>query len=317
MKVKDWFLDFGRGAALGTGILPGVSVGTVGIIVNVYDKLLNSISGLLKKFWVSFLALLPIALGTVISAVILLWGYSHLKDYAPFEIIALLAGLILGGLPIIVKEIPWKELKAADFVRISVGFVIAAGIGIVSALAGKFNWFDFGAAFMAPNENPYIYVVTFFIGFVAAVACLLPGISGSMVLFIFGLYNPVVALYSGPDSMIHNHERVGTGIILTLILFVGVVVGLIAFAKIMHNLMEKHHQGTFTTVFGLILGSFVSMFINKDTLPYYEGGNPWWHYVLGAALLICGCVLMLFLVKKKMSAQKAAEETNAEDSGTN
>ena len=51
MKVKDWFLDFGRGAALGTGILPGVSVGTVGIIVNVYDKLLNSISGLLKKFW--------------------------------------------------------------------------------------------------------------------------------------------------------------------------------------------------------------------------------------------------------------------------
>ena len=111
MKVKDWFLDFGRGAALGTGILPGVSVGTVGIIVNVYDKLLNSISGLLKKFWVSFLALLPIALGTVISAVILLWGYSHLKDYAPFEIIALLAGLILGGLPIIVKEIPWKEIK--------------------------------------------------------------------------------------------------------------------------------------------------------------------------------------------------------------
>jgi putative membrane protein len=216
MKVKDWFLDFGRGAALGTGILPGVSVGTVGIIVNVYDKLLNSISGLLKKFWVSFLALLPIALGTIISAVILLWGYSHLKDYAPFEIIALLAGLILGGLPIIVKEIPWKELKAADFVRISVGFVIAAGIGIVSALAGKFNWFDFGAAFMAPNENPYIYVVTFFIGFVAAVACLLPGISGSMVLFIFGLYNPVVALYSGPDSMIHNHERIGTGIILPL-----------------------------------------------------------------------------------------------------
>jgi uncharacterized membrane protein len=138
-----------------------------------------------------------------------------------------------------------------------------------------------------------------------------------MVLFIFGLYNPVVALYSGPDSMLHNHERIGTGIILTLILFVGVVVGLIAFAKIMHNLMEKHHQGTFTTVFGLILGSFVSMFINKDTLPYYEGGNPWWHYVLGSALLICGCVMMLFLVKKKMSAQKAVEETNAEDSGTN
>ena len=313
MKAKDWFSDFGRGAALGTGILPGVSVGTVGLIVNVYDKLLDAISGLTKKFWKSFLALLPIALGTIVSALILLWGYSHLKAYAPFEIIACLAGLILGGLPIIAKEIPWKSLKIADYVRMCIGFAVAAGIGIMSAIAAKFQWFDFGAAFMSPNENFYIYIVTFFVGFVAAVACLLPGISGSMVLFIFGLYDPVVGLYSGRDSMLHNHSRIGTGLILTLILFLGVVVGLVAFAKLMHSLMDKHHQGTFTVVFGLILGSFVSMFVNKDMLPYYEGGNAWWHYLIGALLLIGGCALMIFLVKKKQKM----ESNNAEDSGTN
>ncbi|MBP5092007.1 MAG: DUF368 domain-containing protein [Bacilli bacterium] len=318
MKAKDWFIDFARGAALGTGVLPGFSVGTVGLIVNVYDKLLDSISGLLKSFWKSFLKLLPIALGTILSAIILLWGYSHLKDYAPFEIISLLAGLILGGLPIIVKEVPWKELKIADYVRVSLGLILAAGIGVVSAIAGKFNWFDFGAAFLNPNENVYIYVVTFFVGFVAAVACLLPGVSGSMVLFIFGLYNPVVGLYSGPDSMLRNHDRVGTGLLLTLILFLGVVVGLLAFAKIMHSLMDKHHRGTFTTVFGLIVGSFVAMFINKDTLPYYEGGNPWWHYVLGIALLIGGACLMLYLVKRsEKKPQNSLEKENAQDSGTN
>ena len=349
MKAKDWFSDFGRGAALGTGILPGVSVGTVGLIVNVYDKLLGSISGLTKKFWKNLSILIPIAIGTLLSAAILLWGYSHLQAYASFEIISLLAGLIIGGLPIICKEIPWKELKAADDVRMILGLVVAAGIGVVSAIAAEKNWFDvtisheslnaglhnylytslpvlhrphqsrpwfdFGAAFENPNANPYIYVVTFFVGFVAAVACLLPGISGSMVLFIFGLYNPVVALYSGENSMLHNHDRIGTGLILTLILFVGVVVGLVAFAKIMKALMERHHRGTFTTVFGLIIGSLISMFINKDAWLYYKAGNAWWHYVLGGFLLIAGCALMLFLVKKTQKQEVSApeEENNAED----
>ena len=315
MKAKDWFSDFGRGAALGTGILPGVSVGTVGLIVNVYDKLLGSISGLTKKFWKNLSILIPIVIGTLLSAAILLWGYSHLQAYASFEIISLLAGLIIGGLPIICKEIPWKELKAADDVRMILGLVVAAGIGVVSAIAAEKNWFDFGAAFENPNANPYIYVVTFFVGFVAAVACLLPGISGSMVLFIFGLYNPVVALYSGENSMLHNHDRIGTGLILTLILFVGVVVGLVAFAKIMKTLMERHHRGTFTTVFGLIIGSLISMFINKDAWLYYKAGNAWWHYVLGGFLLIAGCALMLFLVKKTQKQEVSApeEENNAED----
>ena len=309
MKRKDWFLDLGRGAALGTGILPGVSVGTVGLIVKVYDKLLASISGLTKHFGKAFKALLPIALGTIVSAVVLLFGYSRLKNYIPFEIIALLAGLIIGGLPVIVKKVDWKAMALADWLRLCGGFVLAAGIGVISVLAYKNSWFDFGAAFLAPNENPWIYPVTFLVGFVAAVACLLPGISGSMVLFIFGLYDPVVGLYTGPASMLRNHERVGTGLLLTLVLFVGIVVGLVSFSKVMGRLMERHHQGTFTLVLGFILGSTVSMFVNNNLWPYYESGAAWWHYLLGGVLLVGGFFLLFFLTKRiKDEPEETVEE---------
>ncbi|MBO4541304.1 MAG: DUF368 domain-containing protein, partial [Bacilli bacterium] len=281
MKVKDWFLEFGRGAALGTGILPGVSVGTVGLIVKVYDRLLEAISGLTKHFGKAFKTLLPIALGCIVSALLLLFGYSRLKNFIPFEIIALMAGLILGGAPIIVKQIDWKAISIADVIRMILGFVFAAGIGIVAVIASKNNWFDVGEAFLDPNNNIWVYFLTFFVGVITAVACLLPGISGSMVLFIFGLYNPVVGLYSGENSMLRNHDRIGTGLILTAILFVGVVVGLLAFAKIMRNLEERHHQGTFTLVLGFVAGSLISMFVNHEIWAYYESGAGWYHYLIG------------------------------------
>ena len=313
MKVKDWFLEFARGAALGTGILPGVSVGTVGLIVKVYDRLLEAISGLTKHFWKAFKALLPIALGCVVAALLLLFGYSRLKAYIPFEIIALMGGLILGGTPIIVKKIDWKAISAGDIVRMALGFLFAAGIGIVAVIASKNNWFDVGAAFLDPNNNIWVYFLTFFVGIITAVACLLPGISGSMVLFIFGLYNPVIGLYTGENSMLHNHDRVGTGLILTAILFVGVVLGLVGFAKIMRGLEEKHHQGTFTLVLGFVGGSMVSMFVNHEMWAYYESGAGWYHYVIGGILFVVGCIGLFFLLKKSGQLDNPKQVENAEE----
>ncbi len=313
MKVKDWFLEFARGAALGTGILPGVSVGTVGLIVKVYDRLLEAISGLTKHFWKAFKALLPIALGCVVAALLLLFGYSRLKAYIPFEIIALMGGLILGGTPIIVKKIDWKAISVGDIVRVVFGFLFAAGIGIVAVIASKNNWFDVGAAFLDPNNNIWVYFLTFFVGIITAVACLLPGISGSMVLFIFGLYNPVIGLYTGENSMLHNHDRVGTGLILTVILFVGVVLGLVGFAKIMRGLEEKHHQGTFTLVLGFVGGSMVSMFVNHEMWAYYESGAGWYHYVIGGILFVVGCIGLFFLLKKSGQLDNPEQVENAEE----
>lgn len=305
MSKKQWFIDLAKGAALGTGVLPGVSVGTVGLIVNVYDKLLGAISGLTKHFWEAFKTLLPIALGCIAAAVLFLFGYSKLSDFIGFELICCFAGATLGGMPIILNEMKGKSVKPVSVVRIIACFIIAAGIGILSVIAKNQNWFDFAFAFENPGSNWWIYLVIFFVGVVAAIACLIPGISGSMVLFIFGLYNPIVDMFSlsKPNSIFNNHSRIASGLILLLILLIGVVLGLIAFAKVMKSLMAKHHDGTFECVIGFVLGSVVSIFVNNSVWSYYSSLRVI-DYIVGPIAFIGCAALFIFLTKRSLARKQ-------------
>lgn len=308
MKAKDWFSDFARGASLGTGILPGVSVGTIGLIVNVYDKLINAINGLRKSFKKSFLTLLPIAIGCLAAAVILLFGYGRLtawRSEAMFWVVACFAGVVIGGLPIVIKEIDWKSFSVSDGLRIGLGFLIAVAIGVtVVVLSSNSIVINVEGAFIDPNANWWVYPVTFVVGFVAAVACLLPGISGSMVLFIFGVYQPVVHLLTGSDSIIHNPANRIWRIVLLLILFVGVVSGLFAASKFMGKMMKDHRRGTYTMVLGFIGGSLVSMFINQDMWAIYPS-MEWFDFVVGGALCLAALVLIGYLVLKQIKRSQA------------
>lgn len=311
MKTKDWFKEFARGTALGLGILPGVSVGTVGIIVHVYDRLIESIDGLRHEFKKSFKTLLPIALGCIVSAVLLLLFWQKLaRPYFPFIMICVLAGIVIGSLPVILAEIKKEDLKPSSYIRMIIGFVIAAAIGVLSFLSAKFGWniFDFQNAFMNPFQNWWIYFVTLAVGFVAAVACLIPGISGSMVLFIFGLYNPVVGIFISQrdtngniiyPSIIQDSSRLGGGLTLTLVLLIGILIGFFAISKLMKTLLAKHHQSTFEIVLGFVLGSVVSMFVNNDMYGAYtnEFTAKWWQFLIGAIFLIAATTLMWNLIK--------------------
>ena len=306
--MKNWFLDFARGASLGTGILPGVSVGTVGLIVKIYDKLIGAIDDLRHHFGKAFLTLLPIALGCMASAVLLLLFWQKAASvYFPFPLIAALAGFVAGGIPLIISNIHRQEKMGMDILRVALGFFLAGCIGVLSYLsaAGVLPSLSFQEAFDHPYQNAWIFVVVLLVGFIAAVACLIPGISGSMVLFIFGLYQPVVNLYiSAGDgshvSMFHNQEMLVPGLLLTLILLIGVIAGLLATSKAMKGLLEKHPQGTYTWVLGFILGSVVSMFFNNQMYTVYTTPNTstWYQYLIGALTFTIVFGLMLFYFRK-------------------
>lgn len=320
MKAKEWFGDFARGAALGTGILPGVSVGTVGLIVNVYDKLIGAISNLRKKFKESFLTLLPIALGCLVSALLLLIFWKKVAySRFPFIMISVLAGFVIGGFPLLWKEVSGEKFKVKDYLLIIAGFLIASLIGVFSFLcaANIINLnLDFYGAFADPFGHWWIYLVVALVGFVAAVACLIPGISGSMVLFIFSLYNPVVTLLisdRNPDgsivpghaSIFEDKTNLGAKIILIFVLLLGILIGFVLVSKAMKSLLEKKRRGTFLAVVGFVLGSLVSMFINNDMYFVYtnpELSKPW-QYVVGGVALIAAAIVTYFLVRRKSVAK--------------
>ena len=318
MSVKNWFIDCAKGATLGTGILPGVSVGTVGIFVNVYDKLIEGFNGLRKNFLKSFLTLLPIAVGCLISAVLLLVFWKKVAYvYFPFVIIAALAGFVIGGLPILTKELSGERISGMDILRIAIGFLVASSIGILSFLSAAgviaLN-LDFQVAFDAPFVHWWVFLVVLFVGFLAAVACLIPGISGSMILFIFALYNPVVNLLmngKNPDgtehlSIFHDTSRLGGGLLLIGTLLIGIVIGFLSASKAMGSLLEHHRRGTFGVVLGFVAGSLVSMFVNNDMYAVYVNPttNQPWQFIVGGVLLVLVAALTFFLLKRRSKTQE-------------
>lgn len=326
MKAKEWFSDFARGATLGTGMLPGVSVGTVGIIVNVYDKLLNTIDGLRKKetFVSSFLALLPIALGCIVSILLVMLFWKKVAYvYFPFIIVAALAGFVMGALPIMTSELKGQRLSLGDYLRMAIGFIVAAGIGVSAYLSASgvlpLN-LNFGPALDDPFHNVWILFVVLIVGFFAAVSCLVPGISGSMVMFIFGLYNPILNLFMNEydpvtgavthTSIFHDTSKLGGGLTAIAALLVGILIGFFAISKLMKSLLANHRRGTFGVIIGFVLGSVVSMFFNNDMYFVYQNENltTWWQFLLGGIAFFAAFLGAFFLVRRSTNRKAASSE---------
>ena len=315
MKFKNWLIDFLKGGALGIGLLPGVSAGTIGITVGIYDKLIDGVNGLRKNFLRSIFVLIPIMLGWVIFGVVLLYLEHLTWDKFPFIIVLTCAGLTIGGLPVIIKEVRSHTLGAKDFIYMAVGFAIAVVIGVLSVLAKVYNWFDVEAAFLDPNHNIWIYFVTVLVGVIAMGACIVPGISGAMILFIFGLYQPVLDIFMGDNSIIHNHDRLASGLILAACLVVGIIIGLLGVSKLMKSMLANHHDGTFDIVLGFVLGSIISMFINNQIWDSYFNPetNVWWQWLIGGACFVVAFIVTFIFVRRSLKKrdQAAAEAKEA------
>ena len=338
MKKQSWIKDALGGLAIGTGILPGVSVGTIGMIVNVYDKLINSIANLRTNFKKSFLTLLPIGGGCLIATFALMFLWKNVAyPFFPFPVICALAGVVIGSLPFVASPIKGMKWGAGDVLRCLLGAVFAAGIGIFSYLtaADIINFeLDLDVAFMNAFESPWVFALIFIVGLLAAVACLVPGISGSMIMFIFGLYNPIIGLLISQrttdgtviiPSIIHdigNNPHFWGGLLLLGTLLIGMLIGFIVASKAMTILLEKHKKGTFTLVIGFILGSIVSMFFNNDMFYVYTDPdlNVWWQYLIGGILLIGFTALFYFLTtrkQKKLEEEKLLEQQNQDEKAEN
>ena len=319
MNAKKWFGLCARGTTLGLGILPGVSVGTVGIIVDVYDKLLSYIDGLRSKktFLPSLIGLIPIGIGCLAATFLLLLFWNKVAyPFFPFVMVSALAGFVIGALPLMTKEVRDRKLNVADYVRMLIGFLIAGGIGVVAFL-GKAGVIpldlDFWNEIEAPFSHGWIFVVVFIVGFFSAVSCLVPGISGSMMMFIFGLYNPIIGLFMNTTladgtvhySIFHDTSRLGSGAVVILVLLAGMLIGFLAVARLMRFLLTTHRHATFTLIIGFVVGSVVAMFFNNDMYYVYvtEPLNAWYQFLIGGIVLVAICVLT-FIVLKKASADK-------------
>lgn len=105
MKAREFLINVAKGAAIGIAmIIPGVSGGTLAVMLKIYDKIIASISGLRKHFKESVLFLLPIVIGAVLAFAAAYFPLTLALEHYPFPTMLLFAGLMAGSLPKLFKD---------------------------------------------------------------------------------------------------------------------------------------------------------------------------------------------------------------------
>ncbi|RMH66527.1 MAG: DUF368 domain-containing protein [Calditrichaeota bacterium] len=260
--MNQYIRVFIVGMAMGVAnIIPGVSGGTIAVVFGIYEQLMEALGNFLtdkenRRRHIIFLSVL--FSGSLIAiaglAGLLKWSFNNY----PLITVYLFIGLILGSIPIVLKV--HKDMKPTA--RRVVVFVLT--VGVVVALALMQHTAESGEAmnvFSGYTMGDYLYFA--FAGLIAASAMIIPGVSGSFILILLGVYWTVLGALSGLFTQITSaglsHEVFNRLMILGS-LFIGVVMGIFGFSKIMDFLLKRFPALTMYAILGLIIGSLYQIY---------------------------------------------------------
>lgn len=286
--IKEKGLDLIKGLAIGVAfIIPGVSGGTMAVLLNLYDKIINSINNLTKKFFESFKILLPIALGAVLAILICWYPFKLAFEHIMIVMVTLFAGFILGGMPGIFDEVKGVKVKPVHIVAMIISIVFAVGLGVLSVL------FELNIQSLYDSRPWWLYILVLLAGIISSFALVMPGISGSMILIVLGFYTPTLNLI---DNFLAWTD-VWASISILATLAVGVVIGVLLASKIIAFFLNRFRTGTFYAIIGIIIGSLIAIYYNYEIYDYYlTVGVRWWEILIsGIALVIGGAVSYLIV----------------------
>jgi len=284
-----------KGFAMGAGnIIPGCSAGTIALLTGVFAPVVNALNavtdpstwkmllgGDFKGFWkkIDGTFLIWLLGGAAVSvfslAKLATWALSTHPVQAwafSFGIIAASTFYLLAG----VKGLKFKDL-----------------IPLICGIA-------FGVAFslLTPTTTPQTLWMVFLAGLIGVCAMILPGLSGSLVLVLLGQYGAIM------NALDLSHP--GWGILIVFAL--GCVIGLAAFSKVLHLLLERHERTTLLVLIGFVTGSLVKVWPWFDKAAI-EAANlvtstPGSMHIAGALLwcvLGAGIVIVLETLARRKS----------------
>lgn len=238
-KTKSYLLLTLKGMGMGAAdVVPGVSGGTIAFIAGIYEELVNSIksinlnalklffSGKFAAFWKAINGnfLLAVVLGIGISIFSLAKGLEYLLHHYPILVWSFFFGLILASAIYVGGSI--KKWKAGTIIAGIAGVVVAYFITAISPAEANITWF-------------FIFIS----GSIAICAMILPGISGSFILVLLGMYKFILGAVSDLNIPV------------LLVFIAGALIGIIAFSNLLSWLLKNYHNLTIATLTGFMIGS--------------------------------------------------------------
>lgn len=298
-------------------VVPGVSGGTIAFISGIYEELLSTIDKLDLKFFsmarkegwakawkaynLSFLFTLGI--GILLSIFTLARGVTYLMENDPIVLWSFFFGLVLASILYIGQQITGWNIKAI------IALILAAVLAYFITIA-------------VPSTAPDNYGFLFLSGFIAIIAMILPGISGSFILLLLGSYASVIGTVNMlSEAIVGGNLDLGLRAGGRLAVFaVGAVLGLKVFSKILTWMFDNYKNLTLAVLTGFMIGSLnkiwpwkeaISTYVNseglevplaeKSILPGNFAGDP----QVGTAITACVVgFLIIFLLEKLANRRK-------------
>lgn len=240
------------GAIVGVAnVIPGVSGGTMAVILGIYDQFIEGIS--LRNFKKNWKFLLPLGIGMVIAVLLFSKGVDYLLGAWPVPTRFAFLGMILGSIPAMF----FKARRTGFGAKGIVGFIVAFALMLVLYFVNPAS--NEGAALPAVSFGLAAYL--FVAGAVSSFAMLLPGISGSFTMLIFGVYY----IFIGGVSGFTDFDALFTAgwwncVWLLVPLGLGILTGLLGGSRLTDALLRKQPQIVWYAILGLVIGSLLNVF---------------------------------------------------------
>lgn len=284
-KFIEYLKFFLGGLAFGiANVIPGVSGGTMLVVFGIYDRLMESISGI-KAIFKNFLFLVVFGLGGAGGILGFAIVIKSLFEAVEVQTNMFFIGLILGSIPLIIKT-GTSESKIKPICSIPFVIALAAVIGLAVLERS-------GAVSIAPDVVDGFELVTtiklFFCAVIAAVTMIIPGVSGSFVMLLLGVYDTIISAI--------NLSSLNFYVIIPFA--IGAVVGIILGAKLISILINKYKLMVYSAIMGLVIGSVYAI------LPEGFGFNLQTGY--GFVCLLVGVVVAVLVQKLGAAGEKEKE----------
>jgi len=297
MNIKHEIRIFFIGAAMGVAnIIPGVSGGTIAVVFGIYEDLMESLGNFLTdktKRWQYIKFLSVLFAGALVSIVSLASVLSWCFVNYPLPTVYFFLGLIVGSIPLVYKSHPDMKPSLTRSIAFFLGLIAVIVLALMQKGSGSVSTDTEIAQIGIGN---YLFFV--FSGAIAASAMIIPGVSGSFILILLGVYWKVLGALSGLTSTLLSSgftPEIMIKFSILVSLFIGVVIGILVFSKIMSWALKNHPANTMYLILGLIIGSIYQIF------PGFEFSG---HGMLATITLIIGVIISL-----KFGVEKDTDES--------
>lgn len=221
----------------GTMLVPGVSGGSMAMILGVYDKLVSSVSSFMKHKKQSILFLGTFSIGAAIGMVLFAKPLLSLIERFPMIMLYFFIGAVAGGIPMIYEKASIGKFNFKSILYLVMGIAIVMLLSMVPK-----------EVFNSQGESIVGIIFLVAAGIVAAIALVLPGISVSYMLLLMGMYDKTMKAIS--EFYLPYLLPIG----------IGIMIGIILTTRILEKAMTNHPQLTYMIILGFIIGSMIEVF---------------------------------------------------------